>query len=99
MSDGGKLPRALTGDIGESDVSLIVTRLIPQALGDREAAIERIANRVAERGARFGSGSISDGRMRDQGGNIRNDILPHLIDVLLDALHHTSAHGRPLPSQ
>ena len=99
MRDGGKLTGTLAGNIGESDVSLIVTRLIPQALGDREAAVERIANSAAERGARFCSRGIGDGRMRNQGGNVRNDILPHLIDVLLDALHHTSAHGRPLPSQ
>ena len=61
-------------------------RTIPQALGDAQAAIERVTHGSAERSARFGRRGVGDGRICHQGGDVGNDILPDFIDVFLNAL-------------
>ena len=98
MRDGGDLLFTLARDVCDSDIAVIVGRLVPQALGDAQAAIERVTHGSAERSARFGRRGVGDGRICHQGGDVGNDILPDFIDVFLNALHNIHAHGRSLPS-
>ena len=98
MRDGGDLLFTLARDVCDSDIAVIVGHLVPQALGDAQAAIERVTHGPAERGARLGLRSVGDGRICHQGGDVGNDILPDFIDVFLNALHNIHAHGRSLPS-
>ncbi len=98
MRDGGDLLFALARDVCDSDIAVIVGHLVPQALGDAQAAIESVTHGSAERSARFGRRGVGDGRICHQGGNVGTDILPDFINVFLNALHHIRAPGRSLPS-
>ena len=98
VRDGGDVLLALARDVCDSDIAVIVGHLVPQALGDAQAAIERVTHGSAEWSARFGHRGVGDGRICHQGGDVGNDILPDFIDVVLNALHHIRAHGRSLPS-
>ena len=99
VRDRGDVLRALAGDIRVAYKALVVTRLVAQSLGDAERAVQRGAHGTPERRTGLGSRRIGHGRVRNERGDIRNDVLPHLVDVRVDALHHISAHGRLLPSK
>ena len=87
-----KLPR----DIGDADVALIVPRLVSKAMGDAESAVEGISHGGTERSAGHRFPSIGDRRMRDEGGDVGHHILPDLIDICLNVIHTSSAHGHSL---
>jgi hypothetical protein len=99
MRDGGDMPGALASDIGKTDITLVISHLIAQALCNGEGGIQRPANGRAKGGTCLAHRRIGNRGMRHEGGDICDDVLPHLVDVVLDVLHHISAHGRPLPSQ
>ena len=96
VRDRSDVLRALAGDIRVAYKALVVTRLVAQSLGDAERAVQRGAHGTPERRTGLGSRRIGHGRVRNERGDIRNDVLPHLVDVRVDALpSHQRAWAPP----
>ena len=98
MRDGGEVLVTLTGNVGDADVPIIIGNLIAQATGDRKAAIEGGTHLGTEGGSVNALGSIGNGRMGDERGDVANHALPNILDIRVDArgeiichVHHPSS--------
>ena len=95
VRDRGDLALRLAGNIRHAHIALVIGGLITKLRGDAQCTVESGARVLTKRSARLVCTFNRHRRHCHQGGNIVEDVVPYLVDVLVNALleffiHHAA---------
>ena len=92
VGDGRNLFLALTGNVADADVSPVVRDLVAQPRRDAQRTIERRAHIATIGSTGLHRARIRHGRMGDERGDVVQHVVPHLVDVRVDARFQILSH-------